>query len=63
MRKKMKNKFEELIGKKIFIKLKSGSFYNGIVKDTTESFIFIIDKFGEKVIVNITDISSVEEKE
>lgn len=59
----MKNKFEELIGKKIFIKLKSGSFYNGIVKDTTESFIFIIDKFGEKVIVNITDISSVEEKE
>jgi small nuclear ribonucleoprotein (snRNP)-like protein len=58
----MKNKFEELIGKKIFIKLKSGSFYNGVVKEVTESFLFVLDKFNEKVIVNISDISSVEEK-
>ena len=59
----MRNKFEELIGKKVFIKTKSGSFYNGDVKEVTESFIFILDKFNEKVIVNISDISSVEEKE
>ena len=59
----MKNKFEEWIGKKVFLKMKSGSFYNGVVKEVTESFIFILDKFNEKVIVNISDISSVEEKE
>ena len=56
------NKFSNFVGKKVFIILKSGMIYNGIVKETTESFIFILDKFNEKVVINISEISTIEEE-
>ena len=58
----MEDKFDIWIGKKVFLILKSGRRYSGIVKETTENFIFLIDKFGEKVIVSISEISSLEEE-
>ena len=59
----MMNQFENFKGKKVFISLKSGLKYNGVVKETTENFIFILDKFNNKVIINVNEISSLEEKD
>jgi ribosome maturation factor RimP len=58
----MDNKFNEWIGKKVFIKLKTGRNYSGLVKEVTENFIFIKDKFNEKVVVAISELSSLEEE-
>lgn len=59
----MDDKFDGWIGKKVFLVLKSGRKYSGIVKETTENFIFIRDKFDEKVVVSISEISSLEEED
>ena len=59
----MKDEFEKYKGKKVFIVLKSGMIYNAVVKETTENFIFISDKFGKPVTIAISEISSLEEKE
>lgn len=59
----MKDEFKKYIGKKVFIVLKSGLMYNGLIKETTENFIFISDKFGKPVTIAISEISSLEEKE
>jgi len=58
----MENKFDGWIGKKVYVILKSGRKYSGIVNEVTESFIFILDKFKEKVVVSISEISSLEEE-
>jgi small nuclear ribonucleoprotein (snRNP)-like protein len=58
----MEEKFGDWIGKKVFLVLKSGRKYSGVIKETTESFIFIIDKFSEKVVISISEISSLEEE-
>jgi hypothetical protein len=57
------NEFNKFKGKRVFIVLKSGMIYNGLVKETTESFIFISDKFGKPVTIAVSEISSLEEKE
>ena len=54
--------FEEWKNKKVFLVTKSGRKYSGIVKETTEHFIFILDKFTNKVTINISEISSLEEE-
>lgn len=56
------NKFKDFVGKRVFIVLKSGMIYNGLVKETTESFLFISDKFDKPVVIAVEDISSLEEK-
>lgn len=56
------NKFSNFIGKRVFIVLKSGMIYNGLIKETTETFLFLLDKFDNKVVINVNDISSLEEK-
>lgn len=56
------NQFENKKGKKVFIVLKSGMVYTGEIKETTESFIFIKDKFDKPVTIAISEISSLEEK-
>lgn len=56
------NKFNNFVGKKVFIVLKSGMIYNGVINETTESFIFLKDKFGNKVVISSNEISSLEEK-
>ena len=58
----MENKFDGWIGKKVYVILKSGRKYSGIVNEATESFIFILDKFKEKVMISISEISSLEEE-
>jgi ribosome maturation factor RimP len=56
------NNFSKFIGKRVFIVLKSGMIYNGVVKETSENFLFIKDKFDNPVVINLADISSLEEK-
>lgn len=58
-----KNIFEAWKGKKIFIITKAGRKYSGIIKETTENFIFLTDKFNEKVVISISEISSFEEEQ
>jgi len=58
----MENKFSLLMGKRVFVILTTGRKYSGIIKDTTENFLFILDKFNEKVVINISEISSLEEE-
>jgi len=58
----MEDKFKGWIGKKVFLVTKSNRRYSGIIKETTENFIFIIDKFAEKVVISISEISSLEEE-
>ena len=59
----MEDKFKDWIGKKVYLSLKSGRKYSGVIKETTESFIFIRDKFDERVVVAISEISSLEEEQ
>ena len=56
------------IGKKIFVKLKSGDFYTGkiiAVDDSSPPLIFltIIDKFGKKVIFVQSEIIKIAEED
>lgn len=45
----MEKIWNDFIGKKIFIKLRSGRNYEGRIESISEEFIFITDKFGKKV--------------
>jgi small nuclear ribonucleoprotein (snRNP)-like protein len=49
-------------GKKVFLLLKSGRKYTGIVSSFDKDFIFIVDKFGDKVMCSTSEISSIEEE-
>jgi hypothetical protein len=51
-----------MIGKKVFLILKSGRKYSGIVKEVTESFVFLKDIYDNKVVASIDDISSIQEE-
>jgi small nuclear ribonucleoprotein (snRNP)-like protein len=57
------NMFEQWKGKKVFLSLKSGRKYTGVINEVTQSFIFLLDKFNEKVVVSISEISSLEEEQ
>lgn len=52
----------EWIGKKVFLILKSGRRYSGIVKSFDSNFVLIIDKFNENVMASISEISSMEQE-
>lgn len=56
----MEDNHNDWIGKKIFLVLKSGRKYSGIVKSIDKNFICIKDKFGENVMASISEISSME---
>ena len=58
----MDDKFKDWKDKKVFIVLKSGRKYSGVIKETTEHYIFLIDKFAERVMVAISELSSLEEE-
>ena len=51
-----------LEGKKIFVILKSGRVYNGVVDSIDEDLITITDKFDEVVMFSKSEISSLEEE-
>jgi len=60
--------WKEWIGKRIFVQLKRGGVYTGVVEDVDDSnpliFITIIDKFGDKItFVHAEIIKIKEEKE
>lgn len=48
----------KLIGKRVFILLKSGHNYNGKVLGVDEDFIKILDKMNDVVIINKCFVSS-----
>lgn len=54
---------ESFIGKKIFVKLKSGRNYEGKIESISENFIFITDKFGKKVGFSQREINLLQEEE
>lgn len=59
----MKDVMQEMKGKKVFLVTKAARRYSGTVKEVTDNFIFLIDhKFGEKVVINFSEISSIEEE-
>lgn len=56
----MEGQNNDWIGKKVFLILKSGRKYSGIVNSFDDKFISITDKFNEKVMASVSEISSVE---
>jgi small nuclear ribonucleoprotein (snRNP)-like protein len=58
----MEKMWESFIGKKIFIKLKSGRNYEGNVEYISDNFIFITDKFGKKVGFSQEEINLMQEE-
>jgi len=55
-------------GKKIFVELRGGGFYNGVVQEVLDEgngliFISIIDKFGRWVTFSIKEILKIVEEE
>ena len=57
------DEFKDWKGKKIFLITKSGRKYAGVIKETTDNFLFILDKYNEKVTVSISEIASMEEEQ
>jgi len=55
--------WKEWIGKRIFLILNSNHNYTGEVIDADENFISIIDKFGIKISINISDIKIIKEED
>lgn len=54
---------KEMIGKKVFLVTKAARRYAGYVKEVTDNFIFLLNiKNDEKVVINISEISSIEEE-
>ena len=53
-------KYEEWIGKKIFLVTKAVRKYSGIIKTFDSQHLTMIDKFGDLVIISTEEISSLE---
>ena len=55
--------WKDWIGKKIFVKLSSGDCYNGVCKDVDvdNTFLLMIDKYGDNVAVAISQIIKIVE--
>ena len=56
----MEKQNKDWIGKKVFLVLKSGRKYSGIVNSFDDKFICITDKFKENVMASVSEISSME---
>ena len=56
----MTERIKELIGKNIFVILKSNRRYTGMIDGVDGNIIFMTDKFGEAIMFNISEISSLE---
>ena len=54
--------WKEWIGKRIFVKLRDGSVYTGIVKDVDNEWFKITDKFSEAVTFPISEILKIKEE-
>jgi small nuclear ribonucleoprotein (snRNP)-like protein len=47
------------IGKNVFIKLSSGEVYNGEIVDSDTTFIEIVTKFDERIVISCSNIIKV----
>lgn len=54
---------KDLIGKKVYVILKSGRNYTGLIDEVDNELIYLTDKFNERVLINISEISSLEVEE
>lgn len=59
--------WNEWTGKKIFVQLRSGAVYSGVVKEVSDQgnnliFISIIDKFGSWVTFTVSEIIKIKEE-
>jgi small nuclear ribonucleoprotein (snRNP)-like protein len=59
----MIDRLKEMIGKKIFVEISGRRFYNGVIQLVTETHIFLKDKFNEDVMIAISEIKFLQEKE
>lgn len=50
----------DIVGKRIFVILKTGRRYSGMVDSIEDKIIAITDKFNEPVMFSISEISSME---
>ena len=55
--------YNQFIGKKVFIILKSNQIYTGVVQSISDGNVLLIDKFFRPVIFHTSDISVMEGKE
>lgn len=53
---------KKLLGKKVFILLKTGRQYSGTITSMTDQSLILNDKFNDIVFINISEISSMEEE-
>jgi len=51
---------EEMIGQKVYVILKSGRKYSGIINSISEGIVYLTDKFNDSVMFSISEISSME---
>lgn len=54
---------KELIGKKVYVVLRSERKYTGTIQTINDKIITLIDKYNEVVMFNISEISSLEVEE
>lgn len=57
--------FDRYLEQRVFIKLKSGRFYTGVLKEVADTgnglmFISFIDRFGEWVTVSSNELEAIE---
>jgi small nuclear ribonucleoprotein (snRNP)-like protein len=60
-----KNKEDEnssWAGKRVYLVLKGNRYYTGVVQSFNNQFLIMIDKFGNKLMCDISQIASIEEE-
>ena len=59
----MIERLKEMIGRKVFVEISNGRFYNGEVTGVNDTHIFLNDKFGENLFILISDIKLLQPKD
>ncbi len=59
----MIEKIKEVIGKKVFIELQGGRYYNGVINEVNDNMISMTDKFNQPVFIAISEIKFLQVKE
>jgi len=54
---------KQFLEKKVFVNLKSGRFYSGRINSIKNNSVTLTDKFGDIVLFDISEISSIETEE
>ena len=54
---------KDFVGKRVYIVLKTKRVYSGTVRDVEGEMLFLTDKFNENIMINVSEISSLEVEE